>query len=456
MASGVAGGGNGGGVQLRTVPLDRELWFPESRLRDEEVVEHADGGRTWLLQPPSRRRWGADELLEEVRAVRWSVEERDGGVWLRSEARSEVDLLVLSPAASRGLDDEAEALSVYPLASSLGPARDLREFLVGGAVLAPPFPWGHRLATEQVALSLYRIARLRGGLFWDGLAGAISGWVARRMSRPGGPASAGDHLRMVADAGLLLLAEAARTGQAEVSDAAGRALDTVRGCAVELDQGGCWYRHDRGEAVAGRNDEVLPTHLQAIVLLRAAGEDCRAGEIALRGILGRRAPARVRPWSALLTVSELARAGRGPVRRVGSRAAHAALGRIGGLQAATPFHRLPGGRLLRDTLDAAELSHYFMVALLDLASVAANFSDAVLTSALEAALAAARRSRYLAAEIRAGGAICGHYPSALRMAGHVDQADRAAERLRLAGYPAAVGWPGYEDHLWDRLAPGTP
>jgi hypothetical protein len=47
-------------------------------------------------------------------------------------------------------------------------------------------------------------------------------------------------------------------------------------------------------------------------------------------------------------------------------------------------------------------------------------------------------------------------PALLRNAGLEHAARREAELLRDRGHAAAVGWPGYTDSLWKRLAPGTP
>jgi hypothetical protein len=48
-------------------------------------------------------------------------------------------------------------------------------------VLDPTDFGGARCPSEQTALGLYRAARLRGGAFWDGVAGLVAGWVAERV-----------------------------------------------------------------------------------------------------------------------------------------------------------------------------------------------------------------------------------------------------------------------------------
>ena len=66
-----------------------------------------------------------------------------------------------------------EPMTVVPTFRALGSAADLSEHLVGGHVLTggPRRKW----PVDQTALSLYRIARLRGGAFWHGVADHIDG-----------------------------------------------------------------------------------------------------------------------------------------------------------------------------------------------------------------------------------------------------------------------------------------
>ena len=128
-------------------------------------------------------------------------------------------------------------------------ADTLGRFLVGGAVLDTNVFDGHRCPSEQTALGLWRIARLRGGAFWDGVADLIAAWVETRITSAVGVGPVhsvwGDgetHVRFLADAALLLLA-------AERS-AASRAVDLLEQFAVPLG-GGQWFVHDSLELARG-------------------------------------------------------------------------------------------------------------------------------------------------------------------------------------------------------------
>src|SRR4051794_41824352 len=70
----------------------------------------------------------------------------------------------------------------------LGGPSTLGRFLVGDQVLDTNDFGGRRCPSEQTALSLYRIARLRAGAFWSSVADHLTDVVATRLAATPTPA----------------------------------------------------------------------------------------------------------------------------------------------------------------------------------------------------------------------------------------------------------------------------
>ena len=420
----------------------------------KRVLHDGAGGVTWLIDEPRVRSWSRTGVLTLAPPGEWSLEDGPRGAILHcGDSSAEVDAVELRDNVARAFEaDASEPMTVIPSFRPLGGPDDLHAYLVDGRVVTggPKNRW----LVEQAALSVYRIARLRGGAFW----GAVAEHVAEATSRRVGEADDGrlvtdhwgeneSHARFVADAALLLAAHG--------DPRAERAADAIESFGIEFG-GGCWYLHDSVEQEAGRNDLVLNTHLHALTALRACGRDVEPGLRALDAALAAKARgARAAITGATVAGADLVRAfapaGRG--RRLAARA-HERLAHLCEQERAL---RLPGGYVARDTSGRPAPSTYLAVNVSDLAVLQRNTPTAAAAKALSEGLTYARRFAYMRAELhgqRAGVQVL--MPHALRNAGREHDAERAAALAARNGIAPLVGWPGYEDELWPALARGTP
>lgn len=448
-------------LALRTVRGGEEL--PGWRVAGERLLRDGDGGLLWLLDEPRRRRVSETGVLSLDDPGEWRLEEGDGGgAALRcADDEAVTDLVELrGPAAEAFERDASEPMTVVPSFRPLARPEDLGAYLVGDIVVTGG-PNG-RWQADQVALSIYRIARLRGGPFWDQVAAHVAGATARRMeAAPHGRVvtdhwrKGESHARFVTDAALLLSAHAELTGAESFRRAAERAADAIESYAVPL-AGGRWYLHDSVEQEEGRNDLVLNTHLHAVTALRACGRDVAPGLRALEAVLGRRARM-PRAWlvGAQVAAADATRAF--APRRIGRRLVPPSQEALARLAGSSRVLRFPGGYVARDASGAIAPAAYLAVNVSDLAVLQRNAPSPAAAAALAEGLRYARRFFYMRAELRdlrAGAQVL--LPHALRNAGRLRDADRAAALATRAGLHPIVGWPGYEDALWSRLAAGTP
>ena len=448
---------------VRTLSLDPFARLPSCRIVGERLLRDAQDRLLWIPSPPARRVREPDGRYT-LEHVDWTLtQEEDDVVARASESGVEVDLVELDASLAEDfLEDRSEPMLVHPLGVPLGGPRDLARFLLGSEIVVRGD--GRAWPTEQVALSIYRISRLRGGPLWGAVADHVAGGVAARVERAGqGPLrhsywSAGEtHVRMLADAVLLLVAHAEANPDPRFARAAGSAADQLAEYGVPW-AGGTWYLHDSLEREAGHNDLVLNTHLHATLALLAAGRDVESARVALEAALSLRChrpgaylhAAAITAADAIRAVAPAALAAK--VRNM-TRSTHAAAGRY---RSRFPHFRAPGGWIARDMRAAAPHVRYLIVNLSDLAMAQANLpafgSDAAITKGLRYA----RLSGYLRAEWRKRDPVIALMPTLLRVVGREAEGARFARRLRSAGWAPAVGWPGYEDSLWSRLAAGTP
>jgi len=446
----------------RTLSVDGEAAFPGFRITGERVLADGNGNLLWIVNPPQRRSWASDEILTDVEPIDWRLEDRPGGAVVRVAGEGgEMDVVELSGAAATAFDSSAseEPMTVVPTFRALGSAADLSEHLVGGHVLTggPRRKW----PVDQTALSLYRIARLRGGAFWHGVADHIAEVTCTRAeTAPDGRAASGHwghgdvHVRFLADAVLLLVAHAEWRGGQRFRRAADRGADGLESFGTPY-AGGRWYLHDSVEQSEGRNDLVLNTHVLALIALIAGGRGAAAGLRALESVLAARARgARAIAAGAALAAGDLSRAF--APRGIAGHAAKRVQPTVASVAAEARALRIRGGFVARDASGRPAPAHYLTVNLADLAALQRNAPAPLVASTLATGLRYARWSGYVRAELRgrAGPAVL--VPAMLRCAGRDGAARRAAEAARRAGFAPAVGWPGYEDRLWGRLAPGTP
>lgn len=431
----------------------------------DRLLRATDGRHLWIMNPPTERRWTPTGRLASEAPVDWSlVPDRTSTTLRRTPGRgsvAEVDLVEMGPEAAAALrSDTSEPMLVLGSFSPVASPDTLGRFLVGGAVLDTTDFSGHRVPSEQTALSLYRIARWRGGPFWELVAAHIADLVGRRVRTAASGRLVHDlwghgesHARFVADAALLLLAESERTPDAaHLRGLASNALKLLDEFAVQS-WNGVWYRHDSMEVDEGRNDLVLNTHVQAMIVRVAAGLDVTAPMRALRLALSV-PPERSRAWlvghglrAASLVGAAAPRAGARLNRRLDLAAVHA-----------QQRHRtlaFPGGWVARDASGVRAPGYYLTVNLNDLAGLSVNATDAAVSRALARGIRFAR-SGFTLLERRQRIPTTGLVPNILRIAGDLAGARRAADRSRRAGVPPAIGWPGYEDDLWERLRAGTP
>ena len=454
----------GRGVRLITATASGTgVAFPQARVEDPRRVRFADGSLTYVLNEPALRSWGTHDDLTDLEQVEWKLTEEEGDARLvAAREGAEVDLLELGPDAARSLDERPEPLTVVPSFTPLGAATELGEYLVGGRVLTGSET--RRKPVDAVSLSIYRIARFRGGPVWDAVADHVANVVATRVEQAEGGnlvhhiwTGGETHVRYLNDAILLLAAHAERAGEERWRAALGRA------CAL-LDEhftldvpAGRWVLHDSLERDDARNHWVLNTHLQAILALQAAGQDVRDHlDAAVAALEPRVTGAHGLRTATGLVVAETLRA-HGPRRHAGRRIA-SAYERAAGACSAARALRLPGGWIARDLSGDRRRVHYFTVNLTDLAGVVLATPDppAALARCLEAGVRFGRASGFFRAEMRAATPLSALIPTLYRLVGTRSRAESAAERARRAGLAPMLGWPGYEDALWPRLGDPSP
>jgi hypothetical protein len=445
---------------LRTVGGGEEL--PGWRVAGERLLRDSSGGLIWLLDEPRRRRVSPTGVVALDDPGDWKLEDMDGGVALRcADPEALIDLVELRGGAARAFERDASApMTVVPSFRALGRPEGLGDYLVGDLVVTGG-PNG-RWQADQVALSIYRIARLRGGAFWEQVAAHVAGAAARRVeAAPQGRVvtdhwrKGESHARFVTDAALLLQAHAELTGDKSFEQAAARAAEAIESFGVPL-MGGRWYLHDSVEQEAGRNDLVLNTHVHAVTALRACGREVKPGLRALEAVLARRArgPQAIAVGAAL-AAGDAVRAF--APRRIGHPLARRAEQRLASLAGGAQALRIPCGYVARDASGAIAPAAYLAVNVADLAVLQRNTPCASAAAALAEGLRYARTFQYMRAELRDRRREAQVLlPHALRNAGRDREAARAVARARDAGLAPIIGWPGYEDALWSRLVPGTP
>ena len=350
---------------------------------------------------------------------------------------------------------------MVPPFKSLGDVRDLADYLVGGRVLTGTER--RKKPVDSTALSIYRIARHRGGPLWSGVAEHVAAVTAARIETApdSGPvhdiwSGAETHVRYLNDAILLMAAHSEWMSGERWARATARACELLDNFTVD-GPGGRWVLHDSLERDAGRNDFVLNTHVQAVVALLAAGRDVRAHIAATEAALSPRAGGATGLRAAAgLALFEQARA-RGPRRYVRR---HMVPAYTRAAEVCTRAHafRLPGGWIARDLSGKRGPGRYLSVNLGDMAALARSLETPPpgLERWLADGLGFARRSGFFRAELRDRAPMAALIPAVLRLAGRDDHAAAAAERARAAGLAPMIGWPGYEDRLWQLLGDGSP
>jgi len=378
---------------------------------------------------------------------------------------AEVDLVELGAAEARAMGhDRSPAMTVVGSFDALSGPDSLGRFLVAGQVLDTNLFSGGRSPSEQTALGLYRVLRLRGAPFWDGAARHVAEAVRCRMltAPVSGPVhdvwgERETHTRFLTDGWRLLLAESERSPEdGRWTEAADLASEMVERLAVPFG-GGRWYVHDSLELASGRNDLVLNTHAQVMAARLAANLPIELSAQALATALDRRPPT-VR-GVAIATAIGMSDA---TVRAVPGRWS------AGSQELRTRTHRAaarqrhrhgylkgPFGHIARDACDAVPPPYYLTVNLYDLGVLVANTTMPAPRRAFEAGVRYARASGYFGAEIDSGHALATLIPIVLGQAGLVRAAERAAARAERAGVRPAPGWPGHEDQPWRRMRAGT-
>ena len=451
------------GWSLRTLEASGELRLPEWTVVEPDLLSRGDGKLLWLVSPPAVRtlsEWGRTLLSP----VDWRLEQDGGDAVLRTSGEGAVfDALELRGAVAQGFgDDASDPMQLFPLGVPLGGPRDLAPFLLGDRIVATAK--GGTGPSEQLALSLYRIARLRGGPFWSAVAAHVADAVLAGLDRrgEGGPSHnlwGGEetHVRLLADTLLLLVAHGEASGDGGFQRAAERIADLIETFAVPFEDG-VWYLHDSVEREEGRNSLILNTHLHAIVALLAAGREvskARRALVAALELRSRRPGAYLHAAGVAISDATAAVTPR-PGSRASLRSAMRARGRSAKYRMRHPHLRAPGGWIALGVRSRACPVRYMLVNLNDLAMVEANLPDPSCRRALRSGLRYVRLSGFLRAQRRRRDPTVALMPAVLRVAGRRRAAEREARRLAAAGRPPAIGWPGHEDHLWPRLAPGTP
>jgi hypothetical protein len=120
--------------------------------------------------------------------------------------------------------------------------------------------------------------------------------------------------------------------------------------------------------------------------------------------------------------------------------------------------RLPGGWIARDLSGKRGPGRYLSVNLGDMAAVARSLDEPPpgFEQWVANGLRFARRSGFFRAEFRDRAPMAVLIPAVLRLAGRDRRAALAAQHARAAGLAPMVGWPGYEDRLWQLLGDGSP
>jgi hypothetical protein len=430
-------------VRARTLRAEGGLVVPGARRTSDDTLLLDGGGSLLALSPPRRRTWKGVRLVEDE-AV--SASATPDGWSFRGEA--EVDVLQLSRDVVA--DESVQAFTVLGAFTELAGASTLGRFLVAGQVLDTTLFAGARCPSEQTALGVYRVARHRGGPFWDGVAALVADWTEERV-RAGHLVhdllgEEETHTRFVADAVLLLAAE----GRHDALSQALLQLDAL-GTGVGGDR---WWRHDSLEQ--GGSDLVLNTHLLALLARRAGGLVDDDGVAALHRALAVR-PSRRRALvhAADLLAGDLARGALDGRRHgwVGDRA-HTAEMRAARARQRSPHLVLPGGRTARD-VRAVPSPAYHTVNTADLASYAMVTGDPVVRRRALAAARYARASGHWRALLRERDPVTLLVPGALLRLGQLTAAQRWAGRLVEAGWAPALGWPGHVDQPWARLPAGA-
>jgi hypothetical protein len=452
-------------LRLRNVAVpSTEAAFGDGRIEDDRTVRRPDGSLVYVLNVPAVRSWESHGGLADVVAVEWSLtKDADGIRLLAGDDGAEADLLELGPEAAAAFTaEDHEPLTVIPSFKPLGHARDLGEYLLAGRVLTGVEQ--RKKPVDSISLSLYRIARLRGGPVWSAVAEHVAGVAATRIDEIEGDRLVHDtwgagetHVRYVNDVILLMVAHAELTGEERWKRAAERACDLLEQHFTADVPGGRWILHDSIERDAARVHWVLNTHLQGVIALHAAGRDVRphlsAADRALASSAGGAAGIRA---SAGLAAAENLRAW-APARYAGRRIGPA-YSRAGRICKQAGALRLPGGWIARDRTGKRKPGRYLTVNLGDLAGVirGVDGAPAILERRLGAALRFARASGLFRAELREGSAAAGLIPTVYDLAGDQRRATAAVERARAAGLHPMVGWPGYEGRLWSRLGEAAP
>ena len=433
--------------QWRSVRLQPALDLPGWRRVEADRLEDGAGGVLLVVGEPADRTWTSGGILTAAQPVEWALENTAEGAVLRAAEAAEVDLVELHDAAAAAVDEPFDPMTVLGSFTPVGGASTLGRFLVGTEVLDTNDFGGRRCPSEQTALSLYRVARLRGGAFWTAVADHVAAVAARRITAAATPVHGvygGDetHTRFLADAALLLLAHGHE-------DLARRAVEGLDALSVPY-AGGRWTLHDSDERDRGDNWLVLNTHVQATLARLAVGDDVTADLRAMDAALRLRVePRRALPAAARLLAADAAHGWLG--RHTGGSAQE----RAAQTRTESPHLVLPGGWIARDA-GGGPAPAYLTVNLYDLAGLCANHPTPTATKALRRGLRYARWSGYFRAIQRDAHPQAAVAPIALRMAGLTGAARRAAARAAAAGWPPAVGWPGRVDRLWSALVPGTP
>lgn len=411
------------------------------------------GATCRLLSKPARRTWSADGVLLES-----SSPAAGGRSW---------DLVELDAPASGAWDaDRSPTMLVLGSFSPLGGPADIGRFVVGGHVLDTTDFGGRRCPSEQTALALWRVCRLRGGPLWDGVADHVAAWVRDRIVGASEPGPVHDlwgkgetHVRFLADGALLLVAESERLGDdpraTAFAVAAERAFDLLDEFAV-VSRFGRWYAHDSIELASGGCDLVLNTHAQVVAARHAWGHPDTEAIDALEASLS---PARNgRGWLAAgaLAASTLA-------RRLAPRRLAAAAGMVDDrVRAAVSRHlattqslRLPGGYVGRDALVHVSPDYYLVTNLYDLGILGANGVSRAAADAARAGWRWAEATGSLRIFTDAAHPLSSLLPIVCRQLGKEDRAKAATVAVTRFGGLPVPGWPGFDDRPWAAFAADT-
>jgi hypothetical protein len=338
--------------------------------------------------------------------------------------------------------------------ATLGGPADLGRFLVGGHVLDTTDFDGRRCPSEQTALALWRVCRLRGGPLWDGVADHIVAWVAHRINAAAASGPVHDlwrqretHVRFLADA-LLLLAAA--------GDPAARAARSQLDHYARTTAVGRWFAHDSLEVARAHSDLVLNTHAQSVAATLAQGDlDCDAAAALDRSLEVRR-DRRGLLLGAALTSSTLVRQLRPrAAARLAERFDYRVRESVSRHLARTETLRLPLGYIGRDALVKVSPPYYLITNIYDLGVLAANGGSPTVRDAARRAWRWAAMSGALRAFVDDAHPMASLLPVICQQQGREDQAARVADRVVGAGGHPVPGWPDHCDQPWSSLRAGT-